>query len=168
MLTKKTAFLLGTSNLFGLSYFEAALGPHVLGPNLPIVHSLNYISIISISDVFFSVDCMKTLKCIAKKCGTLGEKDDYCRDYKDCRLLPYYLSLILFSNFNPSFSFSFFYRGDGYCDKRKNVCREKKKPGQNCKSDSECLNSICLESQKEPVSQKGNNRGFGFRWVFIQ
>ena len=134
------------------------------------MHSLKYLSIFSWSDVFFSVDCIKTLKCIAKKCGTLGETDDYCRDYKDCRLLPYYLSLILFSNFNPSYLFLFFFfRGDGYCDKKKNVCKVKKKPGQKCFSDSECLNSICLENQKEPVSQKGNNQGFGrFRCVFIQ
>ena len=61
--------------------------------------------------------------------------------------------------------FSFF-RGDGYCDKRKKECKKKQKPGEECKSDSQCHNGICLERQKEPVSQKGNNQGFGFRWVF--
>ena len=66
----------------------------------------------------------------------------------------------------PHFRF-FFFRGDGYCDKKEKVCKKKQKPGERCKLDSQCLNSICLEIQEEPVSQKGNHQGFGFRWVFI-
>jgi len=83
-------------------------------------------------------DCITTLKCIAKKCGTMGGEGDYCRDYRDCR-------------------------GDGYCDKKNNKCRKKKNPGNPCILDKQCHNSICLEIQKEPLSQKGNNLGFGQR-----
>ena len=51
---------------------------------------------ISINDIFFSTDCIKTLSCIAKKCSTMGGVGDYCRDYKDCRLLLYYKFSISF------------------------------------------------------------------------
>ena len=40
--------------------------------------------------VFFSADCIKTLSCIDKKCGTMGEVGDYCVDFPDCRLLSDY------------------------------------------------------------------------------
>ena len=119
---------------------------------------------IYIGNILFSADCTKGLICIAKKCGSMGGTGEYCGDYKDCRLLSYYQFSISFKF--QTLIFFFFCRGDGYCDIKKNKCRKKKNPGIKCQLDKQCHNSICLESQKEPLSQKGNNRGFG--WVLVQ
>ena len=60
-----------------------------------------------------------------------------------------------------------FFRGNSYCDKRKQKCKQKKNPGMKCKFHTQCQSSICLESHKEALAQKGNNQDFGFGCVLI-
>merc|ERR1712037_431684 len=81
-------------------------------------------------------ECIKTtnrpaLKCLDNLCGTMGEVGDYCVDFPDCR-------------------------GNAYCDKSKNRCKQKKNLRNRCKFHAQCQSNICLDMKCRTIGEVGD------------